>query len=242
MAERRLTQKDIKQPDQFITFSVQALAWTKSHAMLLLYGVLGLLVVIGILVGWNLWQTQRQQTAERLLYAAVQPLKNEEKNAEPAVQSSVQEQLQRLIRDYGATPAAALAAWHLGHLQFKQGNFAAALASYEQAQGWLRRGSDAFMPVLVTLNIAYAEEAKESCEKAMRSFEAVIQSTATWLHGEAFLGLARCQEKSGASAKALETYERALRAVAVSGAARQQIEERQAWLRATTTPHPPGKP
>lgn len=246
MAERRLTQKDIKQPDQFITFSVQAFDWAKIHAMHLLYGLLGVLVVIGLLIAWNLWQTQRQQTAERLLYAAVNTLKNDEKSSETTTPLAVQEQLQRIIRDYKATPAAALAAWHLGHAYFKQGDFAAALASYEQARDWSRHGTDMLMPLLVTLNMGYAEEAKGNYSNAIARFEEVTRSTATWLHGEAFLGMARCYEKTGAPAKALETYERALNAMAVSGAIRQQIEERQAWLRssmqAAAPQNPPGKP
>lgn len=227
MAERRLTQKDIKQPDQFISFSIQAVEWAKGHTAHILYGALGVVIIIGLVIGWGIWQTQRRHTAEVLLYEAVRLLKNNENTAT----EQAREQLQRITRDYGATPAAALAAWHLGHLYLQRGDYAAALSAYEQAHHWSPAGHTLLLPSLITLNIAYAQEGLGNYEKARASFEAVVQSTADWLHGEAFLGVGRCYEKTGAAAKALATYEQALSKATVSGAIRQQIEERQAAIR-----------
>jgi predicted negative regulator of RcsB-dependent stress response len=235
MVERRLTQKDIKQPDQFISFSIQAIAWAKSHTTYILYGLLGMVVGIGLIIGWSIWQTQRRHTAEVLLYEAMTLLKNDEKatGGVAAVSGQGQEQLQHITHDYRATPAAALAAWHLGHLHFKQGDFGAALAAYEQSRHWLPTGHTQIIPPLITLNIGYAQEAKGSCNNAIPSFEAVVKSTADWLHSEAFLGIGRCYEQTGEPTKALATYDRALSTTAVSGAIRQQIEERRTLLHTT---------
>ena len=40
MAEQRLSRKEIRQPDQFISFSVQALNWAQEHSRYLIYGAL----------------------------------------------------------------------------------------------------------------------------------------------------------------------------------------------------------
>ena len=71
MAKRHLTRKEIKQPDQFVSSSVQLMEWTKSHVRYFLYGMLGILAIVGVLVAWSVWQKQRQQQAEILLYEAV---------------------------------------------------------------------------------------------------------------------------------------------------------------------------
>lgn len=228
MAERRLTHKDIKQPDQFVVLSVQAIEWIKSHTRLLLYGALGVAVLIGLGAGWSIWQSQRQQKAEALLYSALQQLKSGDKTADSP---AAREQLQRLMREYSGTPAAASAAWQLGHIYFRHGEYADALAAYEQAQRWLPRGQELVTTSLLTLNIAYAQEAQGSYPRAIASFEEVVRSPADWLHGEAFLGIGRAYEKTGEAAKALATYERALGAATVTGTVRQQIEERQTALR-----------
>jgi predicted negative regulator of RcsB-dependent stress response len=242
VAERRLTHKDIKQPDQFITFSVQALTWAKSRVMYMLAGTLGVVVIIGLIIGWNVWQAQRQRTAEVLLYEALRPLKTDDRasgGVTAETEKQVLEQLQRLTRDYRATPAAAMAAWHLGHLHYKQGDYTAALTAYEQARQWLPEGHDLFMPRLITLNIGYAQEARGHCDQAITSYEAVAQSAAEWLHGEAFLSIGRCYEKTGAPAKALAAYDQALSKTTISGAIRQQLEDRQAALRPPQTSQSP---
>jgi predicted negative regulator of RcsB-dependent stress response len=230
VAEKRLTQKDIKQPDQFIVFSVQLIEWVKRHISFFLYGIAGVVVVLGLIIVWGVWQSQRRHTAERLFYETIQLFKDGEKTTDP---EQLQEKLQHIMHDYGGTSAAALAAWHLGHLQYARGDYTAALSAYKQAQQWLRGGHEAFLSRLIVLNIGYAQEANGNCNSAISSYETVIQSNAAWLYGEAFLGMGRCYENTGATEKALTTYDQALSKVAVSGAARQQIEARQSALRAS---------
>ncbi len=46
------------------------------------------------------------------------------------------------------------------------------------------------MVALVTLDVAYAQEAGGACDpEAITSFEAVLQLPAHWLRGEAYLGI-----------------------------------------------------
>lgn len=236
MAKRRLTPKEIKEPDQFISSSVRILEWAKNYARYIFYGILGIVVIVGVVVGWSMWQKQRWQKAEALLYEAVQRLNSAEKTMEKTAIAQVMAQFQHITRDYGATPASAMAYWHLGHLHFKQGDYTAALASYEQAQRRFPATHDLLMPALITLNIGYAQEARGTCEEAVASFETLLRSSANWVRGEAFLGIGRCYEKQGMAAKALATYERALSDATINSAVRQKIEERQALLRTAQTP------
>lgn len=235
MARRRLTRKEIKQPDQFISFTAQSIEWIKAHAMYLLYGGLGVLIVIGLIVAWTTWQHHREQRANVLLYQATKQLttaadETSEAEVTPQARAAATQQLQTVIQDYAGTPAAARANWHLGHLYFEDGKYQQALAAYERAHQGLDETQ--LLSRLVLLNLSYTHEALGACDRAITGFESVVQSSATWLHGEAYLGLGRCYEQTGALAEALTTYEQALAAPAVSGATRQQIEARQARLRA----------
>jgi cytochrome c-type biogenesis protein CcmH/NrfG len=229
VAKRHLTRKEIKQPDQFVSSSVQLMGWAKSHTNYLLYGVLGILTIVGLLVTWSVWQQQRRQKAEILLYEAVKML-NPDGAREVSTSSHVLTQLQRITTEYGTTPASALAYWYLGHLYYDQGDFTAALAAYQQAQRRFARRHDLFMPTIITLNIGYSQEISGLCDAAISSFEQVVQSSVNWLHGEAFLGIGRCYEKKGAIAEAKATYDRALSDNAMDSTIRQKIEEQQARL------------
>jgi len=232
---QRLTQKEIKRPDQFISNAVQVLNWAKTHVVHLLYGALGVVVVVAIIVAWSSWQASRYESAEVLLYEAVKLLEtketDKEKQAAPQEQHLAVQKLKRVVREYGATPAASLAHWRLGHYYYAQADFGAALSSYQRALELLRRDEQRLLPALVTLNVAYAQEASGACDQAIVSFDKVLQSSVVWMHGEAFLGIGRCHESMGAIGQAQEVYAQALSSEAVQGALRQRLEERQSALK-----------
>ena len=232
MAKRHLTRKEIKQPDQFVSYSVQVMEWAKSHRNYLLYGVLGIIIIVGLLVAWSFWQQQRQQEAALMLYEAVKML-NPDEARETSTSDQVLTQFRRITTEYSSTPASVFAHWYLGHLYYDQGDFTAALAAYQQAQRRFSRHHSLFMPVIITLNIGYTQEVSGLCDAAVGSFEQVVQSSANWLHGEAFLGIGRCYEKQGALGEAKATYDRALSNNAVDATVRQKIEEQRARLGTT---------
>lgn len=239
MARSRLTRKEIKQPDRFLSFAAQSIEWAKAHARYLIYGGVGLLVVAGLIVAWATWQRHREQQAELMLYEAVKALPTEEAEAGAGTpektqqnRAEAQQQLQALTRDYPGTQAAGWGFWYLGHVYFEDGKYSEALEAYERARDRLDDGQ--LVSILVTLNISNTHEALGACDKAVAGFETVVQSPANWLHGEAYQGLGRCYETMGALDKALATYEKALADPALSGVMRQQIEAQQARVQART--------
>ncbi len=230
VAEQRLSRKEIRQPDQFVSLSVYIIEWMKEHTGSLIYGVVGVVVAAALVTGWWAWQKHREQQAERVLYEATKLV-----HAHPANRSKAMEHLQKLVSDYGSTVAAALAYWHLGHLYFEGEDYTAALTAYRQAQQQFSKASQPLMVALVTLDVAYAQEASGICDPdAITSFEAVLQLPAHWLRGEAYLGIGRCYEKTGASHKVVAVYERALSDGEVNEVTRQMISEYIAFLQLPT--------
>ncbi len=231
MAEQRLSRKEIRQPDQFISLSVQIIDWTKEHLRYLIYGALGMLGVVALLTGWSAWQKHREQQAEIALYEATKLINV---TARATSRSQATELLQKLVSSYGSTPAAALAYGHLGHLYFEGGEYTAALTAYKRAQQKFTRASQPMMLALVTLDVGYAQEASGACDQAITSFEAVLQLPAHWLRGEAYLGIGRCHENTGALHKAVAIYEHALADRDVSEVTQQSISEHLAFLQPRT--------
>ena len=224
VVRHRITRKELlRQPDQFIARSTRIIEWAEANASSILYGV-GAVILAGVLVGgWFVWQGNRQQRAQALLYEAI----NHAGDIGDALQVDA---LQALVRDYDRTPAAAQAYWHLGRLYFARADYVAALAAYEQARHRLSDGSQsALMGALLALNMAYAEEAQGACARALGNFEIVLQApTATWLRGEAYLGMGRCHEQANALDMAADVYNRALSDAEVDDLTRQILEDRLA--------------
>lgn len=226
MARQRITRKELlRQPDQFITRSARVIEWAEANASSILYGV-GAVILVGALVGgWFVWRANRQHRAETLLYEAI----NGNAQANTSQDNQIVDALQSLVRDYDHTPAAAQAYWHLGRLYFARADYVAALEAYEQARHRLGDDPSGLMHVLISLNVAYAEEAQGACAQALENFEAVVQApTATWLRGEAYLGMGRCHEQSNTPERAADVYNRALSDAEVNDLTRQVLEERLA--------------
>ena len=229
MARHRITRKELlRQPDQFITRSARVIAWVEMNAASILYGAGAVILAVVLIGGWFVWRTNRHARAEALLFEAM----NAGGNGEVAQQdASLNDRmingLQSLVRDYGGTPAAIQAYWNLGRLYFARAEYVAALEAFEQARSRLSDSDNALMSAMISLNVAYAEEAQGSCEQALQNFESVLNApAATWLRSEAYLGMGRCHEQSGLPEKAVEVYDRGLADPEVNGPAREQLEER----------------
>lgn len=226
MAEQRLSRKEIRRPDQFVSLSVQIAAWIKAHTVFLLYGIGVVAVATLLMTGWWAWHKHREQQAALALYEATKFMRTPSANRPKAV-----EQLQKLVSDYGGTASAALAYWYLGHLYFEGEEYPAALMAYRQAQQRLSKADQPLMMALTTLDVAYAQEAIGACDPdAITGFEAVLLLPAHWLRGEAYLGIGRCHEKTGATHKAATVYERALSDREIDEVTRQMISERLVFL------------
>lgn len=227
MAEQRLSRRDIRQPDQFVSLSVRLFAWAKAHVRLLGYIAVGCAVLIAVGSGWRVWSTHHAQAAESALYEAAKVLTGPSANRAQAFAL-----LQKLVNDYGSTRASVAASWQLGHLYFEDASYAAALAAYQQAQKSLSKTQQPLMTALILLDVAYAQEASGACDPgALTSFEALLALPAPWLRGEAYSGMGRCHETAQAWPKALAVYERALADDKVPDTARQWLSERVLLLK-----------
>ena len=56
VAEQRLSRKEVRQPDQFVSLSVQIAAWIKAHTVFLIYSIGVIAVATTLMTGWWAWQ------------------------------------------------------------------------------------------------------------------------------------------------------------------------------------------
>ncbi len=233
VAERRMSRKEVlNQPGPSELFAMRAsiaVDWAKEHFRYILYGILGLIVIIAIVVAWSSWQRHRRGTASVMLHQALKLVNPDADAKEAANPDEALKQLQAITEGYGRTPAGARAYWHLGHLYFSQGKIEDALKAYDVARRRLPN-QQSLSTTLAILNMGYAQETADACGDAITSYESVQQSPIQWLRGEAYLGMGRCHEKAGDTDKAIVVYDRAMADVYVTDNAQQTISERLARL------------
>ena len=192
---RRITRKEIRQPDWFQVTTDQALEYFQSHKNLV-FAFIGALVLIGCaLIGWQLFK-ERQNAAAAAEFTNATSLYQSDKYRE-SLTALEKVQQYRWSRYAG-----------LAHLY--QANSHIALGELDKAMNAGQRAVTASRPdtlyrQLALMTLASAAEQKNDCGKAIESYNEA-HKIAGARQGEALLGKARCLEKSGDVAGALTAY------------------------------------
>jgi tetratricopeptide (TPR) repeat protein len=188
----KLSRKDLKAPDEFITFTGRALSFATQHLQpiaLILGGVIA--CVIGV---WGLLVYVRG--IEQDAFASLWHIEGQLRSAADtdAVPPASIERLQQIAHQFGAGEARGYAWLYLGHVQYRQGNYAAAVTAYQQAMAQVQPTD--ILGSLASLGTAYALEASGDLRQAQDAYQRVIDAKPAGLIIEAYLGKGRVAEQN----------------------------------------------
>ncbi|HSF32077.1 MAG TPA: tetratricopeptide repeat protein [Candidatus Tectomicrobia bacterium] len=188
----KLTRKDLKAPDEFITVTGRFLRFAGEHLRtiaLMLGGVVTCVVVV-----WGLLAYVRG--IERGAFASLWHIEAQLRSASDgdAVPPASAEHLQQIARQFGAGEARGYAWLYLGHVRYRQGDYAAAVTAYQQA---VAQGQPiSLLWSLASLGTAYALEASGDFKQAQDAYQRVIEANPVGFVVEAYLGKGRVAEQS----------------------------------------------
>jgi tetratricopeptide (TPR) repeat protein len=135
---------------------------------------------------------------ERGAFADLWSIEGQLRNASDADAETVlpvlAERLQQLTQQFGAGDARGYAWLYLGHVRYRQGDFGAAVAAYQEAA--VQGQSTSLFWSLASLGTAYALEASGDFRQAQDAYQRVIDAKPVGLVVEAYLGKARTAEQS----------------------------------------------
>jgi len=212
---KRITRKEIKQPDEFITFSARAIEFAQAHTREIIIGVASVLA-LGLLI-WAMiaYSNKKEAQASRLLaqaQALLQPNPTEaqagqpvpaEAQADPEEAAQALVLLQDVVENYKRTEASRVARILLGQRYYEQGDYDAAIGTYV---AFLKKAKKPELKAMAREGLAYTHEAKEDFAQAAICYEQLSQSSLTNAQGWACLGMARCYERLGEVQKAADAY------------------------------------
>jgi tetratricopeptide (TPR) repeat protein len=198
----RLTRKELKAPDEFLTLTGRFLSFAAQHlrAVSLVLGV----VIACVIVVWGLLAYLRgieQDAFASLSQVEAQIRATADSDSVPA---ELIERLQQIAQRYGAGEARGYAWLYLGHIDSRKGDFATAVAAYQQALAQAKPTS--LVWPLAALGTAYAFEAAGDLQQAREAYQRVIDAKATGFILEAYLGKARVAEASQDLDTAIAAY------------------------------------
>jgi hypothetical protein len=192
---RRITRKELRQPDRFQVASEQALEFYQTHTNLV-YAAIGALVLMGVVVfAWQMFK-EGQNTAASQEFTNATELYQAEKYREALAAFQKVEQ-------YRWSRYAGLAYLYQANSQIALGEFDKALSTAQRAV--TASTPNTLYRQLALMALANAAEQKNDCRQAVESYNEA-QKIAAAQQAEALLGKARCLEKIGDTAGALVAY------------------------------------
>jgi tetratricopeptide (TPR) repeat protein len=212
---KRISRKELKQPDEFVSFWATAFEFARIHQREMFIGA-SVVVVLFLLVWAGTAYSKKKETTASGLLAQAQSLLQPSPAAkaamaaaeEPPVDAASRERaleiLEEVVEDYRRTKACRVGRILLGQLYFENGDYDKAIVTYE---GFLEsRDRKPELTAMAWEGLAYSHEAKGEFAKALASYERMGESALTNVQGWAYMGVARCSEKLGKPEKALEAY------------------------------------
>ncbi len=208
--------KLLKEPDEFLTFSGRALAWSKANLRLLLFGGSGVILLLALVLGIQTYLNHRATAASEALgrvfnaYQAVLAGAADQKLSQGAVEG-----LEKVAQEYGATLSGQQARLALG-------NLFAHLGEYQKAQkvfqGLLEEaGLPGDLQALAYLGMGLAWEGLQKYGEAAEAFASAAKAAGPSLAAQAGMEQARALEAAGDKAGAERLYRAMLKAGANRG-------------------------
>jgi predicted negative regulator of RcsB-dependent stress response len=198
---KRITRKDLRRPDPFVTFTTESLRLLNEHKTLVFLSVSLLLAMLLGVWGWQSYTRSQNLLAAEKFSDAVALYRN--KQYEEAIKSLEQ------VKTYHLSDYVDLALLY-------QANSHITLNEYDQAVAALREfiKKETKGPLLRQvgfLTLGYAQEKAGRCEEAVNAFSQAHEIAGP-RREEALLAKARCQAVSGNFQEALNTYRQHLSA------------------------------
>ena len=201
VAKRRITKKQLREPDEFITVGAKAMNYAIAHLRYIGLGVLLLAAIIVALVLWRQHHAASEDMAFTLLGRGITLYQQEEKRKEALPVFT------ELINDYPRTTAGKVALLYRGRSSMLQGDYDQAIADFTL---FLKRSSQPFLRVIALNALGNSYSATGEYQQAIDNFQKVIDSGDEWLKPYALLQMGMCWEKLGDKTKAAQAYQESL--------------------------------
>jgi tetratricopeptide (TPR) repeat protein len=198
----KLTRKDLKAPDEFITLTGRFLSFAGQHLRTIALVLGGMVACVVIVWGVLVYVRGLEQEAFASLWQIEGQLRNNPDAA--AIFPASVERLQEIAHQLGAGEARGYAWLYLGHVHYRQGKYADAVTAYQQAMAQVQPSS--LLWSLAALGTAYALEANGDFTQAQDAYQRVIDAKPVGFVMEAHLGKGRAAEQSPDIDTAITAY------------------------------------
>jgi predicted negative regulator of RcsB-dependent stress response len=192
----RITRKELRQPDEFVTLSRQAVAYFEENRTTFFLIVGGVVVLLAAILIFRSVKASRQASAAQA-YATAHVLLDDKKYPDAATA------FQQVADAYSSTSYAPLAQLQAANALLLAGRASEAAAAYQK---YIDLGPKTdYLRQLALVRLGYAQEQSGQLQDAGRSFASAAEQPGPYAE-EALAGQARTSEAAGDQATAKDLY------------------------------------
>jgi tetratricopeptide (TPR) repeat protein len=213
---KKVSRKELKQPDEFVSFSVRVIEYARLHSREIIIGIASVVVLSLLIWAWTAYAEKKEKTASQLVAQAqslwkpsspggvAEQAEIDLSGEDPEAEGRAREILEGVVDNYGRTSACPVARILLGQIYYEKGDYDKAIVTYEDFLKSRNRKTE--LTALAWEGLAYSHEAKEDFTEALGCYKELTQMTLTNVQGWGYMGLARCYERLQEYEKALDAY------------------------------------
>jgi len=208
MAEKtRLSRRDLKGPDEFISTFGRTVAWCKENRSKVAAGVIGVVAVLALVLGTRAYLQWEENKSARDLWPTLnraQELLQAPFAADPSQLATIEQYLQGHVSRYPNTRATVYSFYYLGSIAFFRGNFDLATTQFRAG---IATGKEAgILRYLLRQGVASSLEAKGAFDAAAAAYRDAGSVAEADMKTQSRLGEARVLGLAGKKTEAAALY------------------------------------
>ena len=204
---KKITRRQIKQPDEFISITEHALLFVRDHLKKIAVGVGIIVVIVAAFVLFRVWEEKKENEASQRLNLAmetVQLVNSPYREGSPVEYKNALAKMDDIVKAFPRTSSGTFALLYKGNIHLKLGEFDEAIKAYDAFLA--KSGSERLYTLLALEGIGYAYEGKKDYDKAIEAYQKIVAMNQGFQAREARLQMGYCYEKLGKSKEAVENY------------------------------------
>jgi len=204
---KRITRRQIKQPDEFISTTEHVLLFVRDHLKKIVVGVGIIVVIVAAYVLFRVWEARRENEASQRLNVAMEAVElvnSPYREGSPADYKNALAKMEEIVNAFPKTSSGTFALLYKGNIHLKLGEFDEAIKAYDTFLS--RSGSEKLYNLLALEGVGYAYEGKKDYGKAIEAYQRIIAMDQGFQAREARLQMGYCYEKLGKNKEAVENY------------------------------------
>jgi tetratricopeptide (TPR) repeat protein len=251
---KKVSRKELKEPDEFMSFTVRALRWINEQKVALIVGALALAVVIVATFAWRWYSLNKEKSASmafiharEILDARVIPRDDTSGTSSSDGSFSSEDdkfraavaEFEQVAQSHSSSATAALATYYVAEYSRRIGDYDKAIENFQK---YLKsEGPGGELAAFAVEGIAASLEAQGKDEQAAQQYKRLTEAPFDIQPDRGLFHIARLEQKAGRDEEALRLFNEIIEKYPKTAYLRD-IESRLSVLEKPGSPQEPKKP